>query len=220
MPSAASASAAICRLAAMAAFTRFGFLDPCGGEGFSGIRQARRCREVRAAISARARVDVDPGDNRRRIVAHRRIDRRDAHELLRMRFELSQERGVGRRRVGCPQQSRGRTRKFMSERGRTRDAGGGEGLERRRRSLGGAERFHRREFVLIRQRLARPFRAALRPRWSSARHGRPPRMSAAPPARRAYSRAASSAAIRFVSASRSPRSTAFRVAFFARVGCS
>ena len=88
--SAASASAASFRLAAMAALRACAFSTHAAASGFAGVGQFGDVGECRGDVGMR-RIDADPRHHRGRIVARRRIDRRDADEALRVALEPAEE---------------------------------------------------------------------------------------------------------------------------------
>ncbi len=127
---------------------RLRLLDPVGGGGLCRIRQCGDVVEGRGDIVTRG-VERDAGDDRRRIVANRRIDRRDAHKPLRAVLDPSEKARFAGRRVGRALQCRGKRRELMRQRSGARHAVRGVRRKWRGRVLVDAECLHRCEFGLV-----------------------------------------------------------------------
>ena len=171
-PSAASASAANCRLAASAALRACALRDP-------GLRRrARRGRELRQ-LGERARK-IGPGGaprharGRRRvgIIAGRFVGRPDAHELSGIALQAFEEGAVARRGARGPDDRRRNAGEFLRQRPR-------RSARRTPRRFPAAQAPSDRARATWRQlaqrrtaRRARPRSSAGRPRWRGAQNGR------------------------------------------------
>ena len=164
---------------------RLGFLDPRFGQRFLPLRGKRAISASAAAMSTTRGVGIDPRDDRRRVVARRRIDRGDAHELLRVALQPPEEGAVARRGAGGSQQGRRELRKLVRKFCRARYAVGGEWFERRQSRSGPRRAISPPQVRLDMARRVRPRRAAPRRRRSSAPRGRPRSPHGAPHHRRA-----------------------------------
>ena len=91
--SAASASAAIFRLAASAASRAVACFTQAAAIGFAASGKRGDIAQCGGDVGARG-IAIDAGHDRRRIAAGRGVDRRDADQTLRMAFQASEESGL------------------------------------------------------------------------------------------------------------------------------